>query len=705
MQDNKMDTAFIEERYELSEDRIKEIAEININSLADENVSVQLPENYHMYFKRVAEFICMLMEEYTWVADGSMRTAELEELKEHNHKLYEDILPKQYEKSYANPAYAVAVFGEDYGRLLSFLYTEMRSLIVYAYEQKKEDMLIRIELFLEVYQAFTSAYEETGKQPEFQELQQIIYWFVSDYSETQIEERVREQLDPTADFATAIIKESKGEDLRYLYYFGEYITENELRTAKHIWSLSEEKLALMADTFTEGYRIGFVVGGKDLSKKKVVNIRYTLGFERMMKRAIDNFAHMGLQPTIYRAAPSLFHRRGTHLIGYFGAIPNKQYQYDHKEDEALYFDKMFMNRRLEVLKAAYEQYKELAYVHAGPACLDVFGETPFAPQSKTEAYTLTQEQQKLSVAYASASGQLVNEYIKGEERSFTIIAFPVPEIGDNYEEIFDEVIRINTLDYKLYQNIQQTIIDTLDKAEKVHIKGCGSNCTDLTVALYHLANPEKETIFENCVADVNIPVGEVFTSPVLEGTNGTLYVSKVFLNELEYRDLKIVLQDGMVTDYSCSNFENDADGKKYIKDNILYHHDTLPLGEFAIGTNTTAYVVSKRYDIADKLPILIAEKMGPHFALGDTCYSHSEEVRVYNPDGKEIVAKDNTCSLKRNEDMSKAYFNCHTDITIPYDELGELCAIQGDGTRIPIIENGRFVLAGCEELNKPFEMN
>ena len=52
--------------------------------------------------------------------------------------------------------------------------------------------------------------------------------------------------------------------------------------------------------------------------------------------------------------------------------------------------------------------------------------------------------------------------------------------------------------------------------------------------LHPLADPAKETIFENCVADVNIPVGEVFTSPVLEGTEGTLFVSKVFLHGLPY---------------------------------------------------------------------------------------------------------------------------------------------------------------------------
>ena len=100
---------------------------------------------------------------------------------------------------------------------------------------------------------------------------------------------------------------------------------------------------------------------------------------------------------------------------------------------------------------------------------------------------------------------------------------------------------------------------------------------------------------------------------------------------------------------------------------------------------------------------MIAEKTGPHFAVGDTCYSWSEDTKVYNPDGREIIAKDNEVSVLRKEDISKAYFNCHTDITIPYDELGEIAVITTEGERILIIKDGRFVLEGCEELNKPFD--
>ena len=182
-----------------------------------------------------------------------------------------------------------------------------------------------------------------------------------------------------------------------------------------------------------------------------------------------------------------------------------------------------------------------------------------------------------------------------------------------------------------------------------------------------------------------------------------MHVSKVFLHELQNQNLEVTFEDGMIKDYTCTNFENEEENKKYVFSNVLYNHDTLPIGEFAIGTNTTAYVMAQKYGIEDKLPILIAEKMGPHFAVGDTCYSWSEDVKVYNPDGKEIVARDNEVSVLRREDVSKAYFQCHTDITIPYEELREISVITKDREKLMILEDGKFVVLGTEELNEPFK--
>ncbi|MDY5074155.1 MAG: leucyl aminopeptidase, partial [Fusicatenibacter saccharivorans] len=147
----------------------------------------------------------------------------------------------------------------------------------------------------------------------------------------------------------------------------------------------------------------------------------------------------------------------------------------------------------------------------------------------------------------------------------------------------------------------------------------------------------------------------------------------------------------------------EKENQDYLKETLLYGFDSLPMGEFAIGTNTVAYREGRKYHIEDKYTILIAEKTGPHFAVGDTCYKWSEDVPVYNPDGKEVIARDNEKSIRRKTDPIKAYYQCHTDITIPYDELERISAVHADGTEVLVIKDGRFVLPGTEELNKPLE--
>ena len=677
--ENKLDE-LLKERYELAKGRLSEICTETV-----------VEEKFLDFFHKEAAF---LLKTGT-ILESDQKDFSMEELQSENRVLYEELFPENYGQCYGNPAYAARELGE-YGKAFSFLYTELRGAIAYAYEKKYWDYIVAAELFLEIYAAF-----EGEEKPSVKSTEDILRSYVNDYCQDMMEQRIAEGVDTSLDFAVRIIMDSDLTDLRYLYQYGEYISVNETGVAEFLNRLSEEQINNMARTYTEGYRIGFINGRKDITKKKSVNIRYNLGFERMVRAAIIQFREMGLEPVIYRHATHAVNKRGTARIGFTGGNPNPQFDYDHRQDQALFMDSDFVQRKLRSMQNAYETYKNQAAVHGGPACIETFGEEPFSPVTTPEAWTLTEAQQKLQVELDNESGQIVNRYIKGDERSFTIIAYPVPEIGADFPEIFAEIVKINTLDYKLYERIQQTIIETLDTCQWVEIKGKDDNETDLIIHLHELEDIKKQTNFENCVADVNIPVGEVFTSPVLEGTNGKLFVSQVYLNGLNYENLEFTFTDGMVTEYTCSNFEDEEENKNYIKDNVLKHHETLPMGEFAIGTNTIAYRMARDFQIADKLPILIAEKTGPHFAVGDTCYSHEEDNVSYNPDGKAIVARENSISALRKTDLDKAYFNCHTDITIPYDELDRITVIRADGTTEDIIADGKFVLAGTETLNKP----
>ena len=673
----------IEERYDMTCERLREwVSEDEVSSL---------PEGFRAYMSVQAG----LLEHCVAVCDDpkKMATAEV------NSVLYSDIKDEAYEKSFTNPR-VCAEFFKEYGdktaQELNWIATNIRQVIVAAYEKDVWTLLIWIELFLEMAGFLAD-------EPEVNEvesaLKEMIYYFVHDYDELRVDKSINELVVPNEDGPIyQLLMNRDHRDNSFLYEYGEHISDNEIKVLDYLNEMSDAELDKMAETYSEGYKKGFELAGIDLSQKESVEIRYPIGFEPMVKKAVIQFEKMGLKPTFRR-------QTNTKAIGVISTPANRQYLHDHRFDDALYLNNALVSEKLKHAKKSFEEYKDYAITYAGPAVIETYGEKLFVPEVKKEAPKYTKEQEEISLSYRRDYMLMQDDYIPGDKRSFTIISYPIPEIGDQFRDIFKETVRINTLDKDMYQKIHQSIIDALDQGEYVRVRGRGANQTDMKVKLHELSDPKKQTNFENCLADVNIPVGEVFTSPVLTGTEGTLHVSKVFLNGLRYDDLKIIFKDGMISDYECGNYPDKAEGKAYIKENVLHNHETLPIGEFAIGTNTAAYVMGRKYDIEAKLPILIAEKTGPHFAVGDTCYSMSEEVVVHNPDGKEIIAKDNERSILRKTDIKQAYFQCHTDITIPYDELGSISVISNDGTETTIIQDGRFVLPGTEELNEPLNNN
>ena len=183
-----------------------------------------------------------------------------------------------------------------------------------------------------------------------------------------------------------------------------------------------------------------------------------------------------------------------------------------------------------------------------------------------------------------------------------------------------------------------------------------------------------------------------------------LSAHNVIVLEPVVSDAKLSVKEHVLYDNGIMvAFTNIEKCREYV--NIINRRDAAPNRLFQLGIMPFDILteIARKYGIEERLPILIAEKTGPHFAVGDTCYSYEEDNVTYNPDGKAIVARENEISCKRTTNPQEAYFSCHTDITIPYDELGSIRAVKNDGSSVSIIENGRFVLAGTEELNKPLD--
>ncbi len=538
MTDNYEDNSEYGERYGLAYGRIKLINSETAGS------GSPLPKELSAYFHKTSAFIMETCGAYNLANSGMLDKMDITGLKKLNQSLYEDINGSSYIHSYAEPDFAAGELGKDIGTLLCVLYTEMRTGIVYAFEKRLSFLVPLLELYIQVYNIL-----EDNPSADT-EIHDAIYYYFFDYADIMAAARIRSLLDPGISFATDIIMQKNLSEPSYLYLFGEYISENELKTSEYLSTLPESSIKDMASTFTEGYRKGFEAYNIDLSKKGTVNIRYVLGFERIVREAVRQFGEMGLKPCIYRAERGLIYRSSGHKNGYYGGNANRQYDYDHRMDECIIFDKAFADRRLSAQRKAFEDMKELASLYAGPAVMETFGETDFTAVDKKTAPRFNEKQQEQRTNFMAASSLLTNEFIPGDTTSFTIIAYPVPSVGSNYQEIFKETIKVNTLDPSLYGKIQTCLINALDEGDFVTITGRSGNITNINVALAHINNPAEETKFENCLADVNIPLGEVFTSPQLKGTDGLLHATSIYLDGLIYKDLKLEFKDGVITSYS-----------------------------------------------------------------------------------------------------------------------------------------------------------
>jgi len=619
-------------------------------------------------------------EEYN---DNYFKHHDLKDLEKFNRIIYGEVLPDKYETSFANPAYAVKQYGEKIGQLISAIYTHFRNCFTNVINFEINELAKKNQLFLDIVASMKA------DKKDYDSICAIYKDYIADKTLEEKELDLRSIFDPDNYSFGKIVMEADLSDFRYLYQYGRYITSNEIKTAKFLNNYPQDKLEKLVSELTKAYIRGFELAKKDISKKETTLIFYNIGQERIVRQLVRNLEKYNIKPLFSRLTST---------------IANKQYGYDHRFDSALILDNEYADKFIADQEIAFESCSDVLTKYAGSIEFDSFGEKPFSPKAKAENLKLTEEQQKLSQKISISRSKTADKYMPRTENSFCMIGFPVPEIGPKFEEIFEATSEINMIDTLHWENIQQKLVDIMDQAVFVHVKGKNGNKTDIKVKMQKIEDPAKQTNFANCGADVNIPVGEVFTSPMLEGTNGILHVKENFLKNVTFKELELHFKDGYVAEYTCANMESEEENKKLIQENLLFPHKTLPLGEFAIGTNTLAYVMAKKFDILNLLPILIVEKMGPHFAIGDTCFSWEEDFAVYNPiDGKEITARENTHSAKRKTDIQAAYTNCHTDITLPYEDLDFIVAITADGKEIDIIRDGRFAVPGTEELNQPLE--
>lgn len=230
-------------------------------------------------------------------------------------------------------------------------------------------------------------------------------------------------------------------------------------------------------------------------------------------------------------------------------------------------------------------------------------------------------------------GKRVHSDIRVPKTKWVVLRYPTNSMAQlakmSTEAFEDFYFEVCNLDYSKMSAAMDSLVELMDKTDKVHLVGPG---TDLTFSI-------KDIKAIKCAGELNIPDGEVYSAPVKNSVNGVVtYNTPSNYQGFTFENVKLRFKDGKIVDATANNTERinkvfDTDeGARYI-------------GEFAIGVNP--YILHPMQDI------LFDEKIDGsfHFTPGQ-CYDdayngnhsniHWDLVNIQRPDygGGEIYFDD-----------------------------------------------------------------
>jgi len=588
---------------------------------------------------------------------------------ESNKQLF-DFQGEGYEKSFASPDYLKSL-GYSEVDLLSVIYVWLCESLTSAYLQRP--------LFVWNKQGILRALKDFSRNKDRKRLQAVLNLTYLEQLDYVSGTKEKELMDPDNAFYN-ILMNSQKDNLKWMCGYGTIISPDDIKMYEFYSQLSEELIDSLATHIVVSFFHGFISQSREIGNRNFIRMIYSIGQERLAKAVVNKFREKGFFVILYKPSSSSI---------------NPKFIAEHKLDTMAYTDEKCYQEDLKAYKnTMFNLIQEEGQI-CGYVKIAQFGKKLEQVASSSFAF---KPEEKILNAYLEMYNEkrrLEASIIKPDTISFCSITFPEKNIGLDFEEIFESFCQINLQDSYPFEQVQKVIIDELDKCQFLHIEGRKNNKTNLTIKLPELKNPQKETLFLNCGGDLNVPYGELFTTPELKGTRGKLYIEKIYLNNVPYEKLELDFEDGKIVKSTCKNFGNEKENEEYVKQELLQGKKDVTIGEAAIGTNTLAYSVSRKYDILFRMPILLLEKMGPHIAVGDPCFARGEKSSVFDLyTSKEMIARYNEETKKGN------YLNFHTDITLPYGEIKKLYGETKTGEKILIMKNGLFVLKGTKLLNE-----
>ncbi len=209
-------------------------------------------------------------------------------------------------------------------------------------------------------------------------------------------------------------------------------------------------------------------------------------------------------------------------------------------------------------------------------------------------------------------GKRVHRDIRVPKTKWVVLRYPnasMAQLAKMSTEAFEDFyFDVCNLDYGKMSTAMDNLVELMNKTDKVHITGVG---TDLTFSI-------KDIQAIKCAGQMNIPDGEVYTAPVKDSVNGTItYNTPSPYQGFTFENVKLTFKDGKIVEATSNDSE---------RINKIFDTDEGArfIGEFAIGVNP--YILHPMQDILFDEKIDGSFHFTPGQAYEDTWNGNSSNI-------------------------------------------------------------------------------
>jgi len=695
---------------------------------------------YSKYWGEYLVYACDLEEKR---GTDYLKYASLQELKEEQKKLYQDLTAEGYTTGFAGLS-NMSNQAREVGLALSMFSVLFLKASEDAVKHRRFRLLKLMDLYVELHKRI-SGRGQVKAEPLISLYQDFIRRDLAEMEAILLTEAIN----PADAYLTDIVAEHNLMEPYYLYEMGLPVGETELGWQKVFREMDEDLVRDAASALADGFEMDQKSkepsrpyrrynDGEDYTiRRKVVAIDYPAGAEILARCVAEKLREKDYVPFIRKAETMAVHpsfmreHKGDPMrfpVDEAESLTKQTAEKCAAENEAL-------------LKGLAGSISILQGVEAVRMVAEPRGKGPGGrPQRLFGRYSFRQSEKKAQEVEAlkQCFRNVIAEKGDLSQCSHISMILPAYQASETFAKKVAGYLKLAA--EKIYaERPQQVLCDVLDKGSFVYLEGRDDNETDLLVALQPIADPQTDTNFLSDSGNGILPGGSVYTIPQLGETNGLLHLKEAKAAGVVFRNLKLTFEEGMICDYSCENFENPAEGRQLIRNKLLRGTDKLPISELAVGTNTEAYKSLKTEEWQD-LEGLLRRSLMPSIVIGEepeglrgaVRFSDGVKKNVMPPSKAEVVkeaelsapapegsekpagetenggeapqaapaGKENS-RPQEEEKPAERRAKVSWRLSIPFESIGQLSVISEEGVRTDIMREGVFVLIGTDHLNIP----